>query len=45
MSNYQQREAKRLGLDRAIERAEDDNYQRRMRELRAENMRRAGGVS
>ena len=44
MSKWQQREAQRLGLDRAIERAEDNDYQRRMRELRDENMRRAGAA-
>lgn len=45
LTDWQQSEALRLGLDRALERAEDSEYQRKMRELREENMRRAGGAS
>ena len=45
LTGWQESEAKRLGLDRALDRAEDSEYQRKMRELREENMRRAGGAS
>ena len=38
--NYIEKEAKRIGLDRALEGAEDAELQSRARKLRTENMRR-----
>lgn len=40
LTSYQTRAAKRDGLNRLIEKATDGEYQRRMRALRAENIRR-----
>ena len=40
-TNWQAREAARVGNNRAIETAEDAEVQRKARELRAENARRA----
>lgn len=45
MTNYQAREAKRLGLDREIDRAESSEWQRKAREIRAENLRRTAAAS
>lgn len=50
MSKWQQREAKRLGLDRIIEAVEATgaawlSSERRAREIRAENMRRTVAAS
>lgn len=39
-TNYQAREAARLGNQRAIETADDEAYQRRARKIREENIRR-----
>jgi len=39
-SNWQNREAARLGNNRAIDTAADEEIQRKARELRAENARR-----
>ena len=44
-SKAQIREAKRMGLSRAIETAEDDEVQKRARELRRENIRRAAAAN
>jgi hypothetical protein len=41
MTGYQKREAARIGNNRALETAEDAEVQRKARELRAENARRA----
>ena len=38
--NYIEKEAKRIGLDRALEGADDPALQARSRKLRTENMRR-----
>jgi hypothetical protein len=40
-TNWQTREAARVGNNRAIETADDEKIQRKARELRAENARRA----
>jgi len=40
MTNYQRREAARIGNNRAIETAEDAEVQRKARAIREENIRR-----
>jgi hypothetical protein len=45
LTRNQQTRAKQIGLNRALDRATDSDYQRKMRELRAENIRRANAAS
>jgi hypothetical protein len=45
LTKNQQTRAKQIGLNRALDRATDSDYQRKMRELRRENMRRANAAS
>ena len=45
MTNYQAREAARLGNVAAIETATDEEIQRKAREIRAENIRRTAAAS
>jgi hypothetical protein len=40
MTNYQAREAQRLGVLTQLEQAENDELNRKAREVRAENIRR-----
>ena len=44
ISNWQNREAARLGNSRAIDTATDEEIQRKARELRAENARRVAAA-
>jgi hypothetical protein len=44
-SSYQAREAKRINLSGAITHARDEDYQRRAREIRRENIRRTAAAA